>query len=432
MFASQGQAAEIVVPPNEQSGVVSIRARKRILFVSNSNEYGGAEKHSLELIRRLRGPGVQLYILCFEADFFTARLDPDCDIEVITHTKAPQFLWDWVRLFRDIRPDVVVFVYGWFWAIPCVAVVGAWVAGVRRRFSIQHLMTSRVSLSPEVLAALKRARSLRKRLRGVLRKLLGRKDPFPLPLWLIASMNSAEQISRSAHFYNQTICVSDTLRHSLLKDFGFPANKVRTIRNGVSVSEFVPSKDHKSEVRERLGFGPDEFVLVCIARLSEQKRIDILLEAQAQVLREGVRCKCIIVGDGPLKAQLLEQASTIGLSGHVFFEGFHEDVRPYLQAGSAFILTSNTEGLPLSILEAMACGLPSIVTDVGGNGELITHRVHGLIVPRESVDEIAKAISYLANHAEERAQMAKRARVRACEAFDIENAMAEIRRAILS
>jgi glycosyltransferase involved in cell wall biosynthesis len=80
----------------------------------------------------------------------------------------------------------------------------------------------------------------------------------------------------------------------------------------------------------------------------------------------------------------------------------------------------------------MACGLPSIVTDVGGNAEAITHRVHGLIVPRGSADAIVDAISYLANHPQERAQMARMARARVCEAFDMENAMAQIRRVILS
>lgn len=176
-FAYKSHATGTVAPPSEKSSVASIRACKKILFVSNDNEYGGAEKHLLELIRRLRGPGVQLYILSFQTDFYTARLGPDLDIVVITSTKPPQFLWDWVRLFRNIRPDSVVFVYGWFWAFPCAAVVGAWVAGVRRRFSIQHLMTPRVSLPPQVLATLRRGRSLRGRLRGVLRKLLGRQDP---------------------------------------------------------------------------------------------------------------------------------------------------------------------------------------------------------------------------------------------------------------
>jgi glycosyltransferase involved in cell wall biosynthesis len=433
MFVSQHQATEsVVAPPSEKAGVVSIRVRKKILFVSNSDEYGGAEKHLLELARSLRGHGVQLCILCLGTDLFSERLGPNDEIEIKTSAKPPQFLDDWIRLFRQIRPTVVVFVYGWFWAIPCVAAVGAWLAGVKGRFSIQHLMTPRVSLSQHVLAAVRQRRSLLGRLRGALRRLLGRQDPPPWPLWLLASVNSSAQISRSAHFYNSTICVSDTLRHLLLQDFGFPANKVKTIRNGVSVSGFVPSRGQKSEVRERLGCGPEDFVLVCVARLSEQKRIDILLEALARTMREGIRCKCVIVGDGPRKNQLLEQTSSLGLSENVFFEGFHQDVRPYLQAGSAFILTSDTEGLPLSILEAMACGLPSIVTDVGGNPELITHRVHGLIVPRESVEEIAKAISYLASHPEERMQMAEMARARACEAFDVEKAMAEIRQVILS
>lgn len=426
MLTSESQATKAVAPLN---GFLPARAGKKILFVSNSTEYGGAEKHLLELIRRLRGPSVQIRILCLQVDLFTERLGPHHDIEVITCTKAPQFFRDWVRVFRAIRPDVVVFVYGWFWAIPCAAVVGAWIAGVGRRISIQHLITPPYPVPPEALAVVMRRRSLR----AILRRLLGRKDSDPdVPLCMIASTNSAAEIRWSSYFYSMTICVSSALRDSLLKDFGFPGRKTKTIRNGVSVTDFVPSGADRSEVREKLGFGQDEFVLVCVARLSEQKRVDILLRALARVLREGVRCKCIIVGDGPLKDQLFEQTRSTGLSENVFFEGFQEDVRPYLQACSAFILTSDTEGLPLSILEAMACGVPCIVTNVGGNAELITNGVHGLIVPRGAVDAIADGIAYLANHPQELSNMAKMARARVCETFDIENAMAGIEQIILS
>ncbi len=429
MSAYESHGRKALASPDEKSRAQPDRARKKILFVSNSNEFGGAEKHLLELLRRLRGPDAQLSILCLQMDLFSERLGADHGIEVITCTKPPQVLRDWVRLFRAIQPDVVVFIYGWFWAIPCVAAVGAWAAGIRKRISIQHLITARYPVPPQALEVVMQRRSLR----SILRRLLGRQDSgIDVPLCMIASTYTAAQIRRSASFYNITICVSDALRESLLQDFGFPAQKVRTIRNGVSVTEFVPSGGRPSEMREKLGCGPDEFVLVCVARLSEQKRIDILLQALAQVLREGIHYKCIIVGDGPLKDQLREQARSLDLGGHVFFEGFHEDVRPYLQASSAFILTSDTEGLPLSILEAMACGVPCIVTNVGGNAELITHGVHGLLVPRGSVDGIADGISHLADHPQELASMAKRARARACEAFDIENTMAEIRRVILN
>ena len=138
------------------------------------------------------------------------------------------------------------------------------------------------------------------------------------------------------------------------------------------------------------------------------------------------------MGDGPLKDQLLDQARELGLSGHVFFEGFQENVRAYLQAASVFILTSHREGLPLSIVEAMACGLPCIVTDVGGNAEAITHQVHGLVVPPGSVSGVADAISYLATHPSERAQMGAMARGKACESFDVDKRMAEIKRVILN
>jgi glycosyltransferase involved in cell wall biosynthesis len=236
----------------------------------------------------------------------------------------------------------------------------------------------------------------------------------------------------SAYFFQTTICVSQAMKKALVTDFGFSAKKIKMIHNGVSLSGFYPSASNRSGMRARLGLLPDEFVLVCVARLSEQKGIGILLQAVAKVLRDGIRCKCIIVGEGPLRGQLQNQAQELNLSRAVFFEGFQQDIRSYLQAGSAFILTSRTEGLPLSILEAMGCGLPSIVTDVGGNAEAVSHQVNGLVVPPGSPEAVAEAISYLATHPQECARMSEMARKIASEAFDIENSMAEIKRVILN
>ena len=228
MFAYESQATETVAPPNHKRGGRSSRTRKRILFVSNSNGYGGAEKHLLDLVHRLRRSGVLVSILCLGMDFFSERLGPNHGVEVIIRKKAPRSLWDWVCLFRAVRSDVVVFVYGWFWAIPSGAVIGAWLAGVQKRFSIQHLMTPPVPVPPQVWAAVRRRRSMR----GILRRLLGRKDPpwmADLPLCMIASMSSPAQLRRSAYFFNTTICVSNALRDSLVKAFGFPARKLKTI-----------------------------------------------------------------------------------------------------------------------------------------------------------------------------------------------------------
>jgi glycosyltransferase involved in cell wall biosynthesis len=422
----------------------------KILFVSSTNEFGGAERHLLDLIRRIREPGVQLSILCLGDDFFTERLDPSQAVRVISWKKIPKSLWDWLDLFRIFRTDAVVFIYSWFWCLPPIASVGAYLAGIPRRYMIQHLIAPRLEVDALLLEQLTWQRLARDEVRGWLDldPRLVHVPPGPLsgtrravtpkeliaeqPLCVIASASSPTGLKMSAYACNETICVSDALRDSLERDFGFPPKKLRTIHNGVSLSDFKPSTENGARMRAKLGFGPDDFVLVCAARLSEQKGIDVLLQAMAKVLHDGVDCKCVIVGDGPLRDQLLEQAEELGLSGQVFFEGFQEEVRPYLQGGSAFILTSRREGLPLSILEAMACGLPSIVTDVGGNSELITNKVHGLVVPQGSVSAIADAISYLVSHPKERLQMAKKARERACEEFDMDNTMAEIKRMILS
>jgi glycosyltransferase involved in cell wall biosynthesis len=411
MSPHESQVTESGHSPEQAGSARSAHARKTILFVTKTNEYGGAEVHLLQLMRRVREPGVQLSLLCVEDDVFSERLDSDQTVDVITCKREPESLRDWVRLFRASQPDVAVFIYSWLRCFPSIAPVGAWLAGIRELYAIQHALPPRVPPKVE-------GRSIR----DALRRLIGKRARH-----LLSSMVRPNP-------WDKTICVSNAVREALIQDYRFPPERTLTIHNGVSLSEFAPSGTDGIAVRNRLGLRSDEFVLVCAARLTQHKGIDILLRAIARVLREGVPCKCILLGDGPLREQLLEQARELGLLGHVFFEGFQKDVRPYLQASSAFVLTSHTEGGggPLSVLEAMACGLPCIVTGVGGSVEAITDQVDGLVVPPASADAVADAISYLATHPHERAQMAWTARTTACELFNIDQRMAEIKRLILS
>lgn len=379
----------------------------QVLFVHKSCEYGGAEKHLIDLLCSFAGCENELSVLCLDADFFTERLSRTKTVHVsIRRSGYVSTFWDWLRVLRHLRPDAVVFVDGVLWNFPWYASVAGWLARIPRRFSIAHLPPPAVPTSVEGWSR----RSITRRVRWM-RHLLG--------------------VKLSASFYTATICVSNAIRNSLIADYYFPANRTIAIHNGVSLSKFDRCGNGGLAVRIKAGIGAEEFLLVSIARLSEQKAIDILLLAMARVLRQGVHCKCIIVGDGPLRQQLSEQALALGLSGNVFFEGFQEDVRPYLQAANAFVLTSREEGLPLALLEAMASGLPCIVTNVGGNAEALTHRIQGLIVAPGAVDEVAGAISYLVNHPRECADMSRMARARACEAFDVHDTMAEIRRVIL-
>jgi glycosyltransferase involved in cell wall biosynthesis len=385
----------------DQHRVAPSTRRKKVLFITRAYDFGGAEKHLLDLVSRLDETALQLSIVCLGKDFYSARLNASQKIVVTTCNHEPKSVWEWARLIRETRPDVVVFIYGWLWAIPWRASIGAWLAAVPKRFSIQHLIAP--------------ADMNRGWIRGAVRRMFG-----------------TVNLKLSASLFQSTIAVSNNLRNSLIHDFGFPAKKVITIHNGVSLTEFVPVDGDGSELKSRFGFSPDEFVLVCTARLSEQKGIDILLQGIALTLRRGIHCKCLLVGDGPLKENLMAQARDLGLSQHVFFEGFCENIQNYLHTGSAFILSSYREGLPLSILEAMASGLPCVVTDVGGNSEAVVDGVNGLLIPPGSPEAVADAIQYLSEHEDKRAQMAIRARALAREEFDIEKCMAGISRVILN
>jgi glycosyltransferase involved in cell wall biosynthesis len=396
---------------NQKPRAQLAHARKRIMFVlPKTTEFGGLERHLLDLLRRLKEPHLHRLIVCFDHDVISAHMDGDQRAQVVVECeKEPETLREWIRMIRTARPDIIVFIYSWIEAFPWQAHIAALLAGVRRRFSIHQLIAH---LPPPPVRGWSP--------RNMLRRLIGWRARYVLGIRV------------SGYLSMKTICVSNAVRDVLVNAYGFPARKSVTVHNGVSTSVFVPSKVGGAFVRDRLGVGPDDFLLICAARLAEAKGVDILIEAVCRVLHQGICCKCIIVGDGPLKEKLVKRVNELGLSNYVLFEGFQNDVRPYFQAGSAFILTSHQEGLPLSVLEAMASGLPCIVTKVGGSAEAVKHQVAGLVIPPGSVEEAENAIVYLATHPLERAQMASKTREIVIRDFDIENRISDLKHIILN
>jgi len=404
-------------PENRIEGVsaqedeVQNQGKRTILFVINAFGYGGSEKHLLELLRRFKDCDIQSVILTTDSDPFTERLTKeDYSNVIIRSDKSLKSFGDWVRIFREIKPDAAVLVYGTLWMLPWIAAPAARFAGIEKLYAIHHLMPQPPS---------ERRITEIKSPRDVLRRVFGKR------VRRILSVRVPPYLCR------KTICVSNAVRDALIQQYRFPARKLLTIQNGISLLEFAPNPDKGEIIRKKLGIRPDEFLLVCAARLSAEKQLDILLLAMNRVVQKDPSSRCIIIGEGVLRETLAEQAMFLGLSRHVFFEGFQTDVRPYLCAADAFVLTSRIEGLPFSVLEAMACGLPCVVTNVGGNAEAVAHNVNGLIVEPGSADEVAHAILYLRTHPEERAQMARNSRSRAENGFNIEVKMADIKRLIL-
>lgn len=186
-----------------------------------------------------------------------------------------------------------------------------------------------------------------------------------------------------------------------------PRLDVARIYNGVEVDTFLP-------VAER----PGPFTLVSVGRLIEVKRHDLLIDAIAQV-KMPVRLR--IIGDGPLQEELKSRSRILGVSDRVEFLGYREDIPALLADAHGFVLSSRSEGLSRSLMEAMAAGLPAVVTAVGGNGELVEQGVTGLMVPPRNACALAAAIDSLAADRALAATMGCAARARAERLFPVGN-----------
>ncbi len=130
--------------------------------------------------------------------------------------------------------------------------------------------------------------------------------------------------------------------------------------------------------------------IILVGRLVEIKRIDILLEAVALAARSLPTITALIVGDGPLRAALEQQARELGIDGRVRFTGQQSDVEAWYRRARVFALTSDSEGLSLAMMEAMSCGLAPVVSDVGDLGDMIEEGVSGHLVPRRRPEIFAE------------------------------------------
>lgn len=224
----------------------------------------------------------------------------------------------------------------------------------------------------------------------------------------------------------QVIAVSAEVKQSIVRRFGERV-PVRVVRNGVSLERFARSKQPGFELRARLGIAEDAVVIGTVAVFRKQKRLDLWLTAASSVLRAQPTARFILVGDGPLRAEVEAQIQELGLSEKVLLPGLQADVIPYLTAMDIYLMSSDFEGVPIALLEAMAMELPPVVTDAGGIPEVIERDVSGFVLPRGDAGGLAAAlIQLIADGPERRAAYGKSARARVAAEFSTARMMAEI------
>jgi glycosyltransferase involved in cell wall biosynthesis len=169
-----------------------------------------------------------------------------------------------------------------------------------------------------------------------------------------------------------------------------PPAKMMTVHNGIDPDQFAANAEVRQRVRKEMGL-EGQFVWLCIGRLVLQKAYPTLLRAMAR-LGEGNRT-LLICGVGPLHDELVAMAGQLGVSNRVRFLGLRGDVPDLMSAADAFCLSSDTEGLPLVLLQACAAGLPIVATNVAGNPEVVTEGANGFLTPAGDPEAFAAVMS---------------------------------------
>jgi glycosyltransferase involved in cell wall biosynthesis len=360
----------------------------RILYVSTSTTVGGAEKTLFALATLIdhRRFQVSAVVSLKPEGHYARRLaEQGVRTETLNLSRAPR-LSDAKRLARIIereRPDIVH-------AVMYQAIQLARMAKKRSAHPFKLVSSPRVNYRSRSLVTLLVDRWLKNR------------DDL-----LIAE--------------------SDASRRFLLKQLGYKPGKVITIRNGVDLAGWPVSKIDRQKKRMELRLGASDILVGAIGRLDRQKGFSTLIEAMARL--KGSPLRCVILGDGPERTRLEALIRRHHLEGSVWLLGEKGEIPSWLSAFDLYCLPSLWEGLPNSLLEAMALGLAVVASAVDGVPEAVTSGKDGLLVPPAKPAALASALKMLSNDPGKRAAFGAAAKAAVSERFTLRRMIGEYERA---
>ncbi len=207
---------------------------------------------------------------------------------------------------------------------------------------------------------------------------------------------------------NMYITCGENMRNNLVTQCGFPENKVISIPTGVSLDFFVIRKN--KEAKMKYGLDMNSTVVVNVGILRSVKGHEVTLKAVKTVVDSIPNAKFLIIGDGPRKKELENIAHDLGISKHVVFTGFVENIPEIYSFSDVAILSSWSEGLPQSLLQAMATGIPVVATKVGGVPEVVNHEETGILLEPGDHEALAEGIIRILTNPDLSLQCTKRAK----------------------
>ncbi|GGF46898.1 glycosyltransferase [Echinicola rosea] len=218
------------------------------------------------------------------------------------------------------------------------------------------------------------------------------------------------------------IAVSGEVRKSILRYYKptVKSPQINTITNAVNTDKFKKDTAGRGRIRDSFGIPHDALVLGQVAVFRKQKRLDRWIALAKEITKSHPNIHFLLVGDGPERELVESTIGTGGFASKIHLAGAQETVIPYLSAMDVYMMTSEFEGLPVAMLEAMSCGLPVLCTEVGGIGEVITDGIEGMLCPKDNTEKLLLGASVLLTDPQRCQEISKMARQRVVSQFSIQ------------
>lgn len=212
--------------------------------------------------------------------------------------------------------------------------------------------------------------------------ILSRRVDNPEPRWLVAV---------KYRLYARVITISEGIRQVLLQE-GLPPQKVVCVRSAVDTDKYQPGCADRAWFREQFGLAEDERTIAMLAQFIPRKGHQLLLDALPAVLEAHPRIRVLLFGQGPVEAAIRQRVIEDGLTDHVVFAGFRNDLHRLLPCIDVVAHPAYMEGLGVALLQAAACGVPIVASAVGGIPEIVDNPCIGQLIPPGDSTALAAAL----------------------------------------
>jgi glycosyltransferase involved in cell wall biosynthesis len=221
-------------------------------------------------------------------------------------------------------------------------------------------------------------------------------------------------------FAHHIIAVAAACRDFLTTHESIPQEKISLVPNAIDLRRFSPGEASRDEARARLGLPAASRIVAGVGRLNPQKNFALFLDIAAQLATRFPDLHFLLAGDGPEEQMLREKASALGIANRVTFSGYVADTRLVYLAADVLLMPSRYEGLPMTLLEAMAMGLPVVASKLDGIAEVIGDGSEGFLVPSDDAALFVERTAVLLADAELSSRISKNARAKIEASFSVE------------